>query len=58
MMTDDDVNDNDKIKMVLDMYEQCGYKMQIIHRKTNYEGTYECHTQQAEKNHSNMNNKK
>ena len=24
---DDDINDNDKRKMILDMYEECEYKM-------------------------------
>ena len=52
---DDEINNNYKRKMILDMSEQCEYKMQIINKKKKQEGTHTLHTN---KNHSNMNNKK
>ena len=45
--------------MILDRYGQCKYKMQMsLTRKKSYEGTHTRHKQHADKNHSNMNNKK
>ena len=45
--------------MMVDLYEQCKYKMQIINRKKkNDGGTYTRHARHADKNDSIINNKK
>ena len=35
---DDEINNNYERKMILDMSEQCEYKMQIINKKKNRRG--------------------
>ena len=48
--------------MMLDLYEQCEYKMQIINKKKKNVGgkglAPKRHTRHIDNNHSNINNKK
>ena len=37
---DDDINDNNKRKMTLDLYEQCEYKMRSLRRIENIHVTH------------------